>query len=140
MERTARAEWSGGLKAGKGTLGSGSGVLEKTPYSFATRFENQRGTNPEELVGAAHAGCFTMALAAGLEKAGHTPERLVTEARVQLEKIGEGWEVPRIRLSLRGKVPGITRERFLELADEAKAGCPISKLLRAEIQLEAVLE
>src|SRR5690242_21040310 len=120
MQRNASAHWSGGLKDGKGTLTSPSGVLKSTPYSFKTRFESEPGTNPEELIAAAHAGCFTMALAFQLQGAGFTPTELATEAAVSLEKEGEGFRISKSALTLRAQVPGIERDRFEELARAAE--------------------
>src|SRR5262245_34738355 len=137
IDRSASAQWSGGLKTGRGSLTTQSGVLSATPYGFSSRFENQPGTNPEELIGAAHAGCFTMQLAALLEKAGLSVERLETKAVVGLERDETGVSIPRIKLTLIGKVPGTSNEAFQKIAAEAKAICPVSKLLKAEITLEA---
>ncbi len=143
MFRKSTAVWSGGGKEGRGQLTSTSGVLQETPYSFSSRFENEdgkAGTNPEELIAAAHAGCFSMALSFELGGAGFTPEELRTEAAVQLEKAAEGFEIRGIRLKLEGKVPGISAEKFEELAQAAKQNCPVSKALKAvEITLEAKL-
>src|ERR1051325_8805991 len=133
MERKASAKWQGGLKDGKGFLTSDSGVLKQTKYSFSTRFEGQPGTNPEELIAAAHASCFTMATSFALAKAGHTEGTLHTEARVTLDKDGDGFKVARSALSLVASIPGIDQADFERIADEAKAGCPISKLLDCEI-------
>ena len=140
MERKAAAEWSGDLKTGKGTLSSDSGALNQTPYSFSTRFEGEKGTNPEELIAAAHAGCFTMALSAELGKANLKPERLRTTAAVSLEKGESGWGVTQSRLDLVAKIPGASPEAFQKAAEAAKANCPISKLLNAKITLNAKLE
>ena len=140
MERKAAAEWSGDLKTGKGTLSSDSGALNQTPYSFSTRFEGEKGTNPEELIAAAHAGCFTMALSAELGKANLKPERLRTTAAVSLEKGESGWGVTQSRLDLVAKIPGASQEAFQKAAEAAKANCPISKLLNAKITLNAKLE
>ncbi|MCH8684049.1 OsmC family protein [Pedomonas mirosovicensis] len=140
MIRKARAVWRGTGKEGTGALTTDSGVLNGTAYSFRTRFENGEGTNPEELIAAAHAGCFTMALAFQLQNAGVTPTELTTEAAVTLEKEGEGFKVSRSALTLTADVPGIERAQFDELANKAKAGCPISKLLNAEITLDATLK
>jgi len=139
IDRSASAQWSGGLKTGRGSLTTQSGVLSAAPYGFSSRFEGQPGTNPEELIGAAHAGCFTMQLSALLEKAGLTAERLETKAVVSLEKDATGFAIPRIKLTLTGKVPGASDEAFQKIAAEAKAICPVSRLLKAEISLEARL-
>lgn len=140
MIRKARAHWRGTGKDGQGELTTDSGVLSDTPYSFKTRFESTPGTNPEELIAAAHAGCFTMALAFALQGAGITPEDLTTEAAVTLEPDGQGFKVSKSALTLTAKVPGLDQAQFDELAAGAKAGCPISKLLNAEISLDATLE
>jgi osmotically inducible protein OsmC len=139
MIRKARAQWRGTGKDGNGDLTTDSGVLSKTPYSFKTRFENERGTNPEELIAAAHAGCFTMALAFQLQTAGFTPTELTTEAAVTIEKEDSGFRVTRSALKLDAQVPEIDQAKFQELAKAAKDGCPISKLLKADITLEATL-
>lgn len=140
MKRSASAVWRGGLKDGKGTVSTESGVLKETQYSFATRFENGPGTNPEELVAAAHAGCFSMALSGQLGAASLTAERIATSAAVTMEKLDAGWTVTKVHLDLVAKVPGATREAFETAANNAKAGCPISRLLKAEITLSARLE
>jgi len=140
MKRTASAVWSGDLKQGKGTITSASGVLKETPYSFHTRFEQGAGTNPEELIAAAHAGCFTMATSAALGKAGFTPERLSTEAALTLEQVEGNWTITTIQLTLKGKVPGIDQQKFQQIAGDAKANCPVSRVLNAKITLEATLE
>ncbi|MGO9546714.1 MAG: OsmC family protein [Rhodomicrobium sp.] len=140
MKRSASAVWSGGLKNGKGTISTESGVLSETPYSFRTRFEGEKGTNPEELIGAAHAGCFSMALSVELEKAGLTAERIATKADVTLEQKDGGFAIPAVHLTLRAKVPGASQAAFESAANSAKAGCPVSKLLKAEITLDAQLE
>jgi osmotically inducible protein OsmC len=140
MKRKASAVWKGGLKDGKGTISSDSGVLSDTQYSFSTRFEDGKGTNPEELIAAAHASCFTMALSFALAKAGHEDGTLETTAKLSLEKDGDGFTVTRSALSLTGSVPGIDEAKFMALAKEAKANCPISKLLNAEITLDATFE
>lgn len=136
MDRKANAVWRGTGKEGDGHLTSGSGVLSKTPYSFKTRFEDQKGTNPEELIAAAHAGCFTMALAFQLQAAGFTPTELATESAVTLTKEGEGFRISRSALTLKAQVPGIERAKFEELAHAAEKNCPVSKVLNAEITLE----
>ena len=140
IRRKASAEWRGGLKDGKGTLTSGSGVLNSTQYSFGTRFEEGKGTNPEELIAAAHAGCFAMALSAQLGEAGLTAESIRTEATVTLEKVADGFSVTSSHLQLRAKIPGADQAAFDKAAQAAKAGCPISKLLKADITLDAALE
>jgi len=140
MKRNATAVWQGGLKDGKGTLSTQSGVLDKTQYAFGTRFEDGVGTNPEELIAAAHAGCFTMALSGQLGAAGLTAESLETTCTVTLEKVGEGFEVTKSHLTLVAKIPGADQAAFDTAAKNAKTGCPISKLLKAEITLDATLE
>jgi len=141
MDRTASAVWHGGLKDGKGTISTQSGVLKDTQYSFSTRFEDGIGTNPEELIAAAHAGCFTMALSGQLTTAGFVPDSLETTATVTLEKTDAGPTVTKIHLTTKAKVPNIDKAKFDELAGNAKAGCPISRLLKAaEITLDATLE
>ena len=140
IKRSASAVWLGNLKQGKGTLSSDSGVLKETPYSFQTRFEGTKGTNPEELIAAAHAGCFTMALSMALGMGGFTPDRLETTASATLEQIGGDWVISKILLTTTAKVPGIDKAKFDEIAAQAKAGCPVSKVLKAEITLNATLE
>jgi osmotically inducible protein OsmC len=140
IRRKASAEWRGGLKDGKGSITTASGVLDKTQYSFGTRFEEGKGTNPEELIAAAHAGCFAMALSAQLGEAGMTAESIRTEATVTLEKVGDGFAVTASHLFLRATVPGADPAAFDKAAQAAKAGCPISKLLKADITLDAALE
>ena len=141
MKRKASAVWRGNLKAGRGTLSTESTVLRDAPYSFGTRFENGPGTNPEELIGAAHAGCFSMALSAALTQAGFTADTIATTAAVTLENHPQtSWTVTAVHLETRAKVPGVTAEKFAELAAGAKAGCPISRLLKTEITLDARLE
>ena len=141
MKRKASAVWHGNLAKGMGTLSTESGVLAAKPYSFSTRFENEPGTNPEELIAAAHAGCFTMALSLALQQAGFTAETLATEATVTLENVPPaGWTVTAIHLATNAKVPGVAPEKFAEIAAGAKEGCPISRLLKAAaISLEARL-
>jgi lipoyl-dependent peroxiredoxin len=140
MKRTASAVWRGDLKKGQGSLSTQSGVLNKTQYSFATRFENGIGTNPEELIAAAHAGCFTMALSAFLGNAGFTPEELSTQATLTLEQVEGNWTITAIHLDLSGRVPGIDAAKFDEIADQAKAGCPVSRVFKADITLTKKLE
>jgi lipoyl-dependent peroxiredoxin len=139
MIRKAKAIWHGTGREGSGNLSTDSGVLASTPYSFKTRFENEKGTNPEELIAAAHAGCFTMALAFGLQGAGFTPTELSTEAAVTLEQEGKGFRVRRSALSLRAKVPNLDDSKFAEMAKDAEKNCPVSKVLNAEITLDAKL-
>ena len=140
IHRSASAEWTGTGKEGKGTLTSQSGVLSATPYGFNTRFGDTKGTNPEELIAAAHAGCFTLALAFQLTGAGHAPESLHTEAKVTLEQEGGGFTIKSVDLTLKAKVPGLDATKFQELAAGAKANCPVSKVLNAAISLNATLE
>lgn len=140
MKRTASAVWQGDLKQGKGTVSSESGVLNTTPYSFSTRFENVRGTNPEELIAAAHAGCFTMALSAALGKAGHVANRLSTTATLTLEQVSGNWTITTIHLDLTGSVPGIDQAKFETIAADAKANCPVSRVLNATISLSVKFE
>lgn len=140
MIRKANAVWRGAGRDGTGELTAPSGVLSSTPYSFKTRFENEPGTNPEELIAAAHAGCFSMALAFGLQAAGFTPTELRTEAAVTIEPEGQGFRISRSALTLRARVPGIDDGRFKELARDAEKNCPVSKVLNAEITLDAKLE
>jgi osmotically inducible protein OsmC len=139
MVRKASAVWKGSLKEGKGTVSSDSGVLSNTPYSFATRFESAKGTNPEELIAAAHAGCFTMALSAQLGNAGITPESLETTASLSLDKLDSGWAITKIHLDVTARIPGADKAAFDKAAENAKAGCPVSKLLKAEITMTARL-
>ena len=139
MIRKARAVWRGTGRAGSGNLTSDSGVLAQTPYSFRTRFESEKGTNPEELIAAAHAGCFTMALAFGLQSAGFTPTELATEAAVTLEPEGQGFKISRSALTLRAKVPNLDEASFTRFAGEAEKNCPVSKVLNATITLDAKL-
>jgi len=140
MKRQASAEWRGDLKGGKGTISTQSGVLQNTQYSFSTRFEEGKGTNPEELIAAAHAGCFAMALSAQLGEAGMTAESIRSNATVTLEKTDGGWTVTASHLDLTAKIPGADKSRFETAADNAKKGCPISKLLNATITMDAKLE
>jgi lipoyl-dependent peroxiredoxin len=139
MIRKARAVWRGTGRAGDGKLSSDSGVLDQMPYSFRTRFENEKGTNPEELIAAAHAGCFTMSLAFVLQGAGLTPTELNTEAAVTLEPDGQGFRISRSALTLRARVPNLDENAFAAFADEAEKGCPVSKVLNAAITLDAKL-
>ena len=140
MKRSANAVWTGDLRNGKGTISTESGVLSETPYSFKTRFEGEKGTNPEELIGAAHAGCFTMALSLELQKAGLTADRLTTKADVTLDQKDGGFAITAVHLTLRARIPGATQAAFESAANNAKAGCPVSKLLKADITLDAQLE
>jgi osmotically inducible protein OsmC len=138
--RDAAAVWTGAGKDGRGTLTTQSATLKETPYSFTTRFGDGKGTNPEELIAAAHAGCFSMALAFQLSGAGHPPERLTTKADLSIVQEGGGWRINAVTLNLKAKVPGISRDEFLKAAEGAKASCPVSKVLNAEIVLKAELE
>ena len=139
MKRTASAVWNGDLKQGKGTLSTQGGVLNKTPYSFAARFEQGAGTNPEELIAAAHAGCFTMQLSAFLAQAGFTAEELTTNATLTFEQVDGTWTITTIHLDLTARVPGIEAAKFEEIANDAKAKCPVSRVLKADIHLSAKL-
>jgi osmotically inducible protein OsmC len=140
MKRKASAEWQKNLKEGKGTITTESKVLESAQYSFSTRFEDGKGTNPEELIAAAHAGCFSMALSHKLSEAGHTPDSVKTTATVTLDKLEGGFEVTSINLEVAAHVPGVTEAKFNELAEAAKTGCPISKLMNTTITMTAKLE
>jgi osmotically inducible protein OsmC len=140
MVKKAWAVWKGGLKDGGGTISTESGVLKDAAYGFKARFENGAGTNPEELIGAAHAGCFSMALSLILGEAGSTPQKIETHAAVTLEKVGAGFEITASHLTVSAIVPGMDSARFLELANKAKAGCPVSKLMKAQITMDAKLE
>jgi len=140
MKRSASAMWNGDLKAGKGTISTDSGVLSNTQYSFATRFENGAGTNPEELIAAAHAGCFTMALSAQLGGAGLKADKLETTATISLEKVGDGFSITKSHLDLVAKVPGADKAKFDAAVKAAETGCPVSKLFKAEITVSARLE
>lgn len=140
MKRSASAEWKGDLKSGKGTVSTESGVLSDSRYSFKTRFENGKGTNPEELIAAAHAGCFSMALSAELANFNLTADSIKTTATATLEKTDQGFAVTKVHLDLTAKIPGADNDTFRKAADNAKKGCPISKLLNAEITLDAALE
>lgn len=137
--RSGSAHYSGLGKDGRGHVSTQSGVLDRQQYGFNTRFEDGKGTNPEELIAAAHASCFTMALSFGLAKAGYSEGELETTAKVSLDKDGEGFKVSRSALTLQASVPGIGEEEFGKIADDAKANCPISKLLNAEVTLERTL-
>lgn len=140
MKRSASAVWQGGLKDGTGSISSQSGVLTNTQYSFSTRFEEGIGTNPEELIAAAHAGCFSMALSGQLGNAGLTAERIETSAAVSLEKVEGGFAITRVHLDVRARIPGASQEAFETAANNAKTGCPVSKVLNAEITMDARLE
>ena len=140
MQRKASAVWKGGLKDGKGAVSASSGVLNNTPYSFATRFENTPGTNPEELIAAAHAACFSMALSAQLANAKLTPSTIETSATLTMEKLDAGWAITKIHLDVVGRVPGADAGAFQKAAENAKSGCPVSKVLKAEISMNARLE
>ena len=140
MKRKASAVWRGSLKDGKGAISTESSVLKETQYSFSTRFESGAGTNPEELIAAAHAGCFSMAFSAELGKAGITPDSIHTTATVSLEKTEAGFTVTQSHLDVTAKVPGADKGKLLEVANAAKAGCPISRLLKANITMDAKLE
>lgn len=140
MQRNANAHWSGGLKDGKGTITSASGVLNNTPYSFSTRFESQPGTNPEELIAAAHAGCFTMALSAQLGNAGMTAQSLDTTATVTLEKLESGFAITKVHLQVKAKIAGADKAKFEQAAKNAETGCPVSKVLNAKITMDVQLE
>src|SRR6267378_2462175 len=139
MQRKASAEWKGGLKDGKGAVSSASGILSNTPYSFTTRFENAPGTNPEELIAAAHAACFSMALSAQLGEAKLKAESIATSATLTLEKLDSGWTITAVHLDVAAKVPGASAEAFNTAASNAKAGCPVSKVLNAKITMDAKL-
>jgi len=140
MKRKASAVWNGTLKEGRGAISTESGVLQDAQYSFGTRFEDGKGTNPEELIAAAHSGCFSMALSAQLTNAGTPPESVATEATVTLEKKEAGFTVTAVHLDVVAKVPGATQESFETAANNARSGCPISRLLNAEITMTARLE
>lgn len=140
MQRKASAVWQGNLKGGKGTISTASGALSNTQYSFSTRFENGVGANPEELIAAAHAGCFSMALSAQLAEAGLTADRIDTTATVTMEKNAVGFEVTASHLDVTAKIPNATEEAFETAANNAKAGCPISRLLNAKITMKASLQ
>lgn len=139
MIRKAHAAWRGTGRDGDGDLTTDSGILKETPYSYRTRFENQPGTNPEELIAAAHAGCFTMALAFQLQAAGYTPTELTTEAAVSLDPADGGFKITKSALTLKADVPGLDQDTFKKLAEAAEKGCPVSQLMKAEITLDATL-
>jgi osmotically inducible protein OsmC len=140
MKKKAWAVWNGGIKDGGGTISTETGVLREAPYGFKARFEGGKGTNPEELIGAAHAGCFSMALSLMLGEAGLTPEKIETHAEVTLEKVGDAFEITACHLNVVAKIPGAGKAKFEEIANKAKTGCPVSKLLKARITMDAKLE
>lgn len=140
MNKTASAHWQGDLKQGKGTISTQSGALKDNPYGFNTRFEDAPGTNPEELIGAAHAGCFSMAFSMLLGEENFTPDSIDTKATVTLEKLSDGFAVTAVHLEMRARIPGIEQAKFEDIANKAKSGCPISKLLNAKITLDATLQ
>ncbi|PKN51902.1 MAG: OsmC family peroxiredoxin [Deltaproteobacteria bacterium HGW-Deltaproteobacteria-13] len=140
MKRKGFAVWKGGIMDGRGTVSTESGVLSETPYSFTSRFENGKGTNPEELIAAAHAGCFSMALSMILGMAGMTAQTINTTATVTIDKDGDGFSITAVHLDVRAKVPGADRQAFETAANNAKTGCPVSKLLNAKITMDAMLE
>ena len=139
INRTGSAAWQGGIKDGKGSISTQSGALKAYPYGFASRFEGTPGSNPEELIAAAHSACFTMALSKILGEAQLTAEQMDTSAQVSLESVEGGYAITAVHLTLKAKVPGATQAQFVELANKAKAGCPVSKLLKADISLDAQL-
>jgi len=140
MQRKASAVWNGGLKGGKGSISAPSGVVSNTPYSFTTRFENAPGTNPEELIAAAHAACFSMALSAQLEGASLPPESISTNVTLSLDKLDSGWTITASHLDVVGRVPGADAATFQKYAEAAEKGCPVSKVLNAKISMTAKLE
>lgn len=140
MIKKGWAVWQGGIKDGGGTMSTETGVLREAPYGFNSRFENGKGTNPEELIGAAHAGCFSMAFSLMLGQAGLTPEKIETHADVTLDKVGEGFEITSSHLTVTARIPGADQSTFDEIANKAKAGCPVSKLLNTKITMDATLE
>ena len=140
MIKKAWAVWKGSLKEGGGTISTETGVLNEAPYGFKARFEDGKGTNPEELIGAAHAGCFSMALSLMLGEAGLTAEKIATHAAVTLEKVGDGFEITASHLDVVAKVAGADSAKFMEIANRAKTGCPVSKLLKAKITMDAKLQ
>jgi osmotically inducible protein OsmC len=140
ITKTGSAHWTGQIKDGKGTISTESGALQDQPYGFNTRFEDKKGTNPEELLGAAHAACFTMFLSKLIGDAGFTPAALDTSAHVTLEKQGEGFAITKVHLSLEGAIPGVDSATFTKLAEQAKSGCPVSKLFDAEITMDVSLK
>ena len=140
MQKKASAVWSGDLKSGVGSISTESGVLSNAPYGFVSRFEGGKGTNPEELIGAAHAGCFSMALSVQLGSAGLKADKIATSATVTMEKLEQGWTVTAVHLDVKAKIPGADQASFEKAANAAKAGCPISRLLNAKITMDAQLE
>jgi len=140
MKKTGSAEWKGGIKDGGGTISTETGVLKNAPYGFKSRFEDGPGTNPEELIGAAHAACFSMALSLMLGNKSLKPDYIRTRAEITLEKVGEGFAITSSRLTVNAKVPGTDAATFERIANEAKAGCPVSKVLNAKISMEATLD
>lgn len=140
MQRKASAIWQGGLKDGKGTISTESGVLKQTKYSFTTRFENEIGTNPEELLAAAHAGCFTMALSNELGKVGMVPNKLETTVTISLENVKEGFSITKSHIDLLADIPGANNDKFKAAVKAAETGCPVSKLFKAEISVSARLK
>lgn len=140
MKKTASAHWQGDLKQGKGTISTESGALKENPYGFNTRFEDAPGTNPEELIGAAHAGCFSMAFSMLLGEEDFTPDSIDTTATVTLEKQDDGFAITAVHLKMQARIPGIDQTKFEEIANKAKSGCPVSKLLNADITLDATLQ
>ncbi|GAA5131965.1 OsmC family protein [Alloalcanivorax gelatiniphagus] len=140
MNKFASAHWQGDIKKGKGTISTQSGALKEQPYGFNTRFEDEPGTNPEELIGGAHAGCFSMAFSLQLGNAGYTPDSIDTKAKVTLEKDGDGFSITKVHLDMTAKIPGIDDDEFQKIAKAAKEGCPVSKLLNADISLDAKLQ
>lgn len=139
MIKNASAVWKGSFKEGGGTVSTETGILDEAPYAFKSRFESGKGTNPEELIGAAHAGCFSMALSLMLGEAGLTAEKIETHAAVTLEKVGAGFDITSIHLDVVAKLPGVNQAKFKEIANKAKVGCPVSKLLNAKITMDAKL-
>lgn len=139
MKTSGSAVWTGGIKDGRGAISTASGALQAAPYGFSSRFEGKPGTNPEELIGAAHAGCFTMALSLILGEAGFTAEKMETKAEVTLDKVADGFAISAIHLDLQAKIPGADKSKFEELANKAKLGCPVSKLFNTNITLTATL-
>jgi len=140
MKKTASAHWEGDLKQGKGTISTQSGALKENPYGFNTRFEDAPGTNPEELIGAAHAGCFSMAFSMLLGEENFTPDSIDTKATVTLEKQDDGFTITAVHLQMQARIPGIDQAKFEEIAGKAKSGCPVSKLLNADITLDTTLQ
>lgn len=140
MQKSGSAVWKGGIKDGQGTISTQTGVLKEAPYGFKSRFEDGPGTNPEELIGAAHAGCFSMALSLMLGNAGLTPDKIETKADVTLDKDGEGFSITKVHLTVKAKIPGTDQAGFEAIAKQAKEGCPVSKVLNAAISMDATLE